>query len=66
MKQANVMLAGALVVAAVTAAGGYWLGGQRADGISSPDKGRSGGIESARKILYYRNPMGLPDTSPTH
>ena len=64
MKQANVMLAGALVVAAVTAAGGYWLGSQRADGISSPDKGRAGGVESARKILYYRNPMGLPDTSP--
>src|SRR4030067_472290 len=64
MKQANVMVAGALVVAAVTAAGGYWGGGQGAGGISSPDKGRLGGVESARKILYYRNPMGLPDTSP--
>ena len=64
MRQANVMVAGALVVAAVTAAGGYWWGSQSADGISSPDKGRPGGVESARKILYYRNPMGLPDTSP--
>src|SRR3989338_8947606 len=63
MKQANVMVAGALVVAAVTAAGGYWWGSQSADGISSPDKGRPGGVESARKIFYYRNPMGLPDTS---
>ncbi|MDP2755325.1 MAG: efflux RND transporter periplasmic adaptor subunit, partial [Nitrospirota bacterium] len=38
--------------------------GQGIDGISSPDKGRSGGVEPARKILYYRNAMGLPDTSP--
>ena len=65
MKQANVIVIGVLVVAVIAAAGGYWLGGQRADGISSPDKGRSGGVESARKILYYRNAMGLPDTSPT-
>src|SRR4030067_1076574 len=64
MKQANVVVAGALVVAAVTAAGGYWWGSQSTDGISSPDKGRLGGVESARKILYSRNPMGLPDTSP--
>ncbi|MDO8351650.1 MAG: efflux RND transporter periplasmic adaptor subunit [Gallionella sp.] len=46
------------------AAGGYWLGTQRENTISSPDKGRLGGVEAARKILYYRNPMGLADTSP--
>ncbi|MFZ2541853.1 MAG: efflux RND transporter periplasmic adaptor subunit [Gallionella sp.] len=64
MKQINVMVIGVLAVVAVAATGGYWLGGQRADGISSPDKGRSGGVEPERKILYYRNAMGLPDTSP--
>ena len=67
MKQANAIVAVVLVVAA--AAGGYWWGGaedsgQKTDVISSPDKGRLGGVEPARKILYYRNPMGLPDTSP--
>ncbi len=56
MKQANVMVIVALLVAAVAAAGGYWVRGQRTE--ATPQK------EPARKILYYRNPMGLPDTSP--
>lgn len=60
------------------AAGGYWLGQQRtgpssttssaadssqnaADGSESEDAASG---EGERKILYYRNPMGLPDTSP--
>ena len=25
----------------------------------------SAGAKKERKLLYYRNPMGLPDTSPT-
>ena len=63
MKQANVMVATVLIVAVGAAAGGYWLGGQKAVStgqktVVAPQK------ESARKILYYRNPMGLPDTSP--
>lgn len=39
---------------------GYWLGGQKAG-----DRGQN--TEQSlpeRKVLYYRNPMGLPDTSP--
>ncbi|TAN71520.1 MAG: efflux RND transporter periplasmic adaptor subunit [Gallionella sp.] len=71
MKPITGIFIGAVLLGA--GAGGYWLGAQKADGISSPDKGRSGGVdrgqrtekEHARKILYYRNPMGLPDTSPT-
>ena len=39
---------------------GYWLGMKRAE---SPEVSvASAKVE--RKILYYRNPMGLPDTSP--
>jgi Cu(I)/Ag(I) efflux system membrane fusion protein len=57
----------ALIAALAVAAGaGYWFGGQRghvgqdtaAGAAAAPDKG-------GRKVLYYRNPMGLPDTSPT-
>lgn len=63
MKQANVMVVVALVVAAVAAAGGYWFGGQKA--VSAGQKTEAAPQkESARKILYYRNAMGLPDTSP--
>lgn len=63
MKQVNVMAIGVLAVAAVAAGAGYWWGSQR-----PVDSGQRTETvvqkESARKILYYRNPMGLPDTSP--
>ena len=46
-------------------AAGYWLGGQ---GQKTEDRGQktegAAQKESAKKILYYRNPMGLADTSP--
>jgi Cu(I)/Ag(I) efflux system membrane fusion protein len=35
-------------------AGGYWIGLSQHDGAAV----------NARKVLYYRNPMGQPDTSP--
>ncbi|HEY5898669.1 MAG TPA: efflux RND transporter periplasmic adaptor subunit [Burkholderiales bacterium] len=52
-----------IVLAALLAVGGYWLGSHSskeepksaAQGASAP---------SGKKVLYYRNPMGLPDTSP--
>lgn len=56
----------ALTLAALGA--GYWLGGrpvthgQSDAGISQNAMGTPAKAE--RKILYYRNPMGLPDTSP--
>jgi Cu(I)/Ag(I) efflux system membrane fusion protein len=55
------------VVAALAAGAGYWFGTQRgshspaADGGSAAAPAEPGG----KKVLYYRNPMGLPDTSPT-
>ncbi len=58
----------ALIAVMLAAGGGYWIG-QRGtgDGGKMVAQAAPGG-ESAkkeRKILYYRNPMGLPDTSPT-
>ena len=57
----------AAVVAALAAAGGYWAG-QKSSVASHVEVATSVAADTGkkeRKILYYRNPMGLPDTSPT-
>jgi RND family efflux transporter MFP subunit len=47
--------------------GGYWLGSRAPATVA----GEAASVQTAtqvpkqRKLLYYRNPMGLPDTSPT-
>jgi Cu(I)/Ag(I) efflux system membrane fusion protein len=41
------------------AAGGYWLGTRSFASATASDVAKA-----ERKLLYYRNPMGLPDTSP--
>ncbi len=41
------------------AGGGYWLGSH-----TQETGGTGEGASPERQILYYRNPMGLPDTSP--
>jgi RND family efflux transporter MFP subunit len=57
------------VIAAVIAASavGYWSGSYR-NAESAAHDGHAASTspngEAGRKILYYRNPMGLPDTSP--
>lgn len=58
------------VLAAVGA--GYWWGSAApaspSDSLqnnSANAAGESGAVPGGRKLLYYRNPMGLPDTSPT-
>ncbi|MDD5384468.1 MAG: efflux RND transporter periplasmic adaptor subunit [Gallionella sp.] len=61
MKQANVMAVGVLIVAAAAAAGGYWWGSQKTEDRRQKTAAPK---EHARKVLYYRNPMGLQDTSP--
>jgi len=66
----NRTLTFSLVTVAVAAAlaAGYWAGsrttgpGSHADAGGEPNPPATAGAE--RKILYYRNPMGLPDTSP--
>jgi Cu(I)/Ag(I) efflux system membrane fusion protein len=64
-----------LIVVLLAAAGliGYWFGGQTGGtGGTAPVEVGAGGTASVavtapagKKLLYYRNPMGLPDTSPT-
>jgi Cu(I)/Ag(I) efflux system membrane fusion protein len=59
---------GAVIVLAAVGAGGYWLG-SRGHGPASEAASAAAAAPSPaaapRKLLYYRNPMGLPDTSPT-
>ncbi len=53
------------VFAAATAGAGYWFGQHNAGNKSSAASSSSPeNAKSERKLLYYRNPMGLPDTSP--
>ncbi|MEN6585771.1 MAG: efflux RND transporter periplasmic adaptor subunit [Sulfuricella sp.] len=64
----NKTMALALAAAVVAALGaGYWLGGQRAGQVVATTAQTPSAAKPAtreRKILFYRNPMGLPDTSP--
>jgi Cu(I)/Ag(I) efflux system membrane fusion protein len=51
-----------VIAVGVALATGWWVGRSTA-----PDRLLSGGAPAApaeRQLLYYRNPMGLPDTSP--
>ena len=50
---------------ALAAGGGYWLGQRPAAGPDASVVAATEGGKKERKLLYYRNPMGLPDTSPT-
>ncbi|MFP5340954.1 MAG: efflux RND transporter periplasmic adaptor subunit, partial [Gammaproteobacteria bacterium] len=58
------------IIAAIGAvgAGSYWLGTQtRSAALSSAEASQgspSAAVPKQRKLLYYRNPMGLADTSP--
>jgi RND family efflux transporter MFP subunit len=63
---ARLVLVGAGVFAALAAS--YWWGTQRVHQPEAPASGERVAAtaqgEGKRKVLYYRNPMGLPDTSP--
>ncbi|MDD5250310.1 MAG: efflux RND transporter periplasmic adaptor subunit [Rhodocyclaceae bacterium] len=61
MKQGTGIVA-AVIALALAAGMGYRLG-QR--GSAEPAAPAAAAAPTARKLLYYRNPMGLPDTSPT-
>lgn len=43
---------------------GYWWGHQGSGVRDQASEPAASGQKPERKILYYRNPMGLPDTSP--
>ena len=51
----------AVIAVALAAGGGYWLGHR---GVAAQPTS-SAPTKAEKKLLYYRNPMGLPDTSPT-
>lgn len=56
-----------VVVTALIAASAGYLAGERNNGSADQVQATSNSAEGAqtqRKVLYYRNPMGLPDTSP--
>ena len=60
MKRSHWMAAGAAVLIALVS--GWLIGrGSRSDGNQPPPESNA---QQPRKILYYRNAMGLPDTSP--
>jgi Cu(I)/Ag(I) efflux system membrane fusion protein len=70
LKTSNIILA--LLVVGAVGAGGYWLGGRTHSAASDTAVAGAQGAGAAssgpvktRKLLYYRNPMGLADTSPT-
>ena len=55
---------GVLATAIAFAFGGYWLGKSRGtEGNGAAARSSDVAAAPARKLLYYRNPMGLPDTS---
>ena len=49
-----------IAVLALVGGGAYWLGSQSQVAVQTS----STAAKAERKVLYYRNPMGLPDTSP--
>jgi Cu(I)/Ag(I) efflux system membrane fusion protein len=63
MKRAGIWVALALAGMAATTGGGYWWGVKQA-GQPAAEMSAGTPAPTERKILYYRNPMGLPDTSP--
>jgi RND family efflux transporter MFP subunit len=66
----NKVLLAVVITAAAAAAGGYFAGSRtRAPALVATAPGTEAQKATApggeKKVLYYRNPMGLPDTSPT-
>jgi Cu(I)/Ag(I) efflux system membrane fusion protein len=56
----------AIAVAVAIAGGvGYWAGGKQKVGSGDTASVPATAAPAGKKLLYYRNPMGLPDTSPT-
>ncbi len=70
MNKGSNLTLGLVIGALVAGAGGYWLGSkgapQTTDSVAATPADDAGTpAKKERKLLYYRNPMGLPDTSPT-
>ena len=67
MKRSGIWVALTLTGIAVAVGGGYWWGlkqaGRPSAEMSAGTSASTTSAPAARKILYYRNPMGLSDTS---
>ena len=61
MKKETAILVLVLVAAALGA--GYWLGSRGGHEAAAPPVAAKD-AKQERRLLFYRNPMGLPDTSP--
>jgi Cu(I)/Ag(I) efflux system membrane fusion protein len=61
---AGAAVAAAAVLLAVGIGGGYWIGARHSASSHAEAQSTASAPAPERKILYYRNPMGLPDTSP--
>src|SRR5450759_693574 len=61
MKNISTLIIGGVAIVSVGAAG-YWVGMQTSTAPIPATTSMTAKVEP--KILYYRNPMGLPDTSP--
>jgi len=53
-----------LAAAALALGGGYWLGAKAPQHGGQTAAASPAASGASKKLLYYRNPMGLPDTSP--
>ena len=53
-----------LILLGIATGSGYWLGKAKPAPESAQAPAPTQAAKAERKLLYYRNPMGLPDTSP--
>ncbi len=68
----SVLVIISFAAAGVAAGAGYWWGANSRPAVHGGEprvaaaaaEPASAGVTKNRKVLYYRNPMGLPDTSP--
>lgn len=65
MKSGYTLVFIAVALTAGGFAGGYQFSRQNAAAVAQAPAARETTTASQKKLLYYRNPMGLPDTSPT-
>jgi len=63
MKNISALIIGAVAMLSIGAAG-YWLGTRTSPAPAPASATPAITAKAEPKILYYRNPMGLPDTSP--
>jgi len=64
MKQGATIAIGAILITTLAAGGGYMIGNRDAGDRTVASSTAADAGKKERKLLYYRNPMGLPDTSP--